>query len=250
MSGLHTQVVVLVPVYNEGERLFGVLDGIVKSSETWNCSWRAEVLDDGSLNWPEAYDRRICERGPVSIRHFGHNRGKGAVLSEAFHDLDCDYCVVIDADGEYDPGDIPRLLRPLVDGEADFVFGSRYGFGRPRPRQYGAAYGANRLFNFTFGCLSGVWLRDLLTGLYGFRTCLVDGIRLEQARFAYTPELLWRIQRRWKPRWVEVPVSYRFRTYREGKSIRWWEAFTILGCLVRYRFIPRVSGPVSLGKGV
>jgi glycosyltransferase involved in cell wall biosynthesis len=231
-------LIVLVPVYNEAERIHEVVRGIVEVLSGVGVVFRVLVLDDGSTDWTEGLQRRLRSHAAIEIRRFAPNRGKGAVLASAIPALEGDTAVVIDADGEYAPADIPAIVAPLADGRADWVIGSRYGFGRPRPRQYVATWLVNRLVNAWFHTLSGVQLQDLLSGLYGFRTSAVADLTLREARFSYTAELLWHVQRR-SLRIVEVPVSYRFRTYAEGKKIHWWETLTILAALLRHRSGPR-----------
>ena len=181
-------------------------------------------------------ESRLAALGPVELRSFQPNQGKGAMLDRAFPTLETEFTVVIDADAEYRAADIPGLLAPMIEGRADWVLGSRYGFGRRRPTQYFATYLVNRLVNLYFLMLSGIRLQDLLTGLYAFRSELVRDLRLRERRFSYTAELIWKVLRSSSPRLQEVPIAYRFRSYAEGKKIRWWETGTILLAILRYRF--------------
>jgi glycosyltransferase involved in cell wall biosynthesis len=234
---------VIVPVYNEAQSVATVVESIVQQLSHESFPHRVLVLNDGSTDWSPELERRLLDAGPVELRSFDCNRGKGAVLNDAFPSLQTEFAVVIDADGEYAAEDIPRILEPLRGGEVDWVMGSRYGLGRGRPRQHLATYVVNRLVNAWFFLLSGVRLHDLLTGVYGFRTELVRQLGLRERRFAYTPELMWKVLRRRRPRLCEVAASYRFRGYAEGKKIRWWETGTILLALLRYRFCDK-KGPV------
>jgi glycosyltransferase involved in cell wall biosynthesis len=232
-------VTVVVPVYNEAPRVDRVVADVVATLGRGVLPFRVLVLDDGSTDWTDELDRSLRSHGPVDIRRFHPNRGKGAVLADALPTLDTAWAVVLDADGEYAASDLPALLAPLADGNADWVIGSRYGFGRPRPPQALCASIANRAIGACFAALSGVHLHDLLSGVYAFRCSGIDGLVLRERRFSYTAELMWEVCRRGL-RIVEVPVAYRFRTYAEGKKIRWWEAATIMAALVRYR--PRAGG--------
>lgn len=229
---------IVVPVYNEAERIEAVVAEIVDELGASGRPFSVLILNDGSTDWSEALESRLLSLGPVVLHSHHTNEGKGAVLGRAFPGIDTALGVVIDADGEYLPRDIPALLAPLERGEADWVLGSRYGFGRPRPRQYWATYRVNRLVNLSFALLSGQRTQDLLTGLYAFRTALVRDVRLRERRFSYTAELMWKLRHR-GVRLTEVPVGYRFRSYAEGKKIRWWETGTILLAMLRYRFAGR-----------
>jgi len=231
-------VTVVVPIYDEAPTLENVVDRCLRATKALELSSRVLLLDDGSADWPDDLEARLCGRDRVDLCRFHPNAGKGAVLNRAFPALRSKYTVVIDADGEYAPEEIDRLLLPLHAGTADWVMGSRYGFARTRPRQYLATYWVNRAIGRWFRILSGLRFQDLLTGLYAFRTSCVDQIELEERRFSYTAELMWRVLRRGDVRWCEVPVSYRFRGYGEGKKIRWWETLTILRAIWRYRGRP------------
>jgi glycosyltransferase involved in cell wall biosynthesis len=228
-------VTVVIPVYNEAGRLAEVVAGVLAMADGLERPCRVLVVNDGSTDWTGELERRVRVDSRVMVRCFPVNRGKGAVLNDVFPEIDTPYVVVIDADNEYPPADIPSVLDPLVDGSADWVLGVRYGFGRRRPGQYLSTYMVNRLLSMLFSLLSGICFRDMMTGLYAFRTAMLDGVRLSEPRFAYTPELLWKVQRLHRPRWRDVPVSYLFRGYGEGKKIRWWETFTVLYAILRYR---------------
>ena len=232
-------VTVVVPAYDEGDKIEAVVRRIPAEIEGIAGPVRVLILNDGSTDWTPQLQRRLEQDHRVTIRSSYPNRGKGAVLSRAFPELETGLAVVIDADGEYAPEQIPDLLAPLLQGRADWVMGSRYGFSRRRPRQYLATYLVNRAINLWFRLLSGVRFHDLLTGLYAFRAELVTDLRLRERRFSYTAELIWRVQRRGGIRWCEVPIDYRFRGYGDGKKIRWWETGTILYALLRYRSITR-----------
>ncbi len=237
-------VTVVVPVYDEERTLEVVVESTLAELERLALPHEVLILDDGSTDGSPAAAASLAARAPERVRAvaFPENRGKGALLDDAFRRIETELAVVVDADGEYAASDLPAVLEPLVAGRADWVLGSRYGFGRPRPAQYRATWAVNRAVNTWFAALSGVRLNDLLTGLYAFRTALVRDLRLVERRFAYTPELMWKVLRSGPllrsgpPRIVEVPVSYRFRDYAAGKKIRWWETGTILAATVRYKF--------------
>jgi glycosyltransferase involved in cell wall biosynthesis len=225
----------VVPVYNEAGLIEDVIKRIGRCLDSSPSPYRVLVLNDGSTDWTEELERRLLRAGPVEVNSYCPNRGKGAMIDELLTRLETGLAVVIDADGEYPPEEIPRVLLPLQRGEADWVLGSRYGFGRRRPGQYRSTYLVNRMVSGMFGALAGVVVHDLLTGLYAFRAELVSGLRLRERRFAYTPELMWKVLRGRAARLREVPVEYRFRDYAQGKKIKWWETATILAAILRYR---------------
>jgi len=244
-------VTVVVPVYDESQQLERVVAEIDRELGAASWDYRILVLNDGSNDWSADLERGLLAHESVRLESFYPNQGKGAVLNRAFPMLDTDLAVVIDADGEYAASEIDRVLQPLADDRGDWVMGARYGFGRRRPRQYLTTYLVNRLINTWFFLLSGLRFKDLLTGLYAFRTELVSDIELREKRFSYSAELVWKLLRTRSLRWSEVPITYRFRSYAEGKKIRWWETGTLLLALVRYRFLTgrkrprRVRQPAS-----
>lgn len=235
MSNSIPTVQIIIPVYNEGNRTEGVVAGIQHALLGAGFTYAILILNDGSTDWTSEIEAQLLAYKNVGIRNCGKNRGKGAVLNDVFSDLDADYTVVIDADNEYSPKDIPLILGPLFDGAADYVMGSRYGFGRPRPNQYLLTYIANRFFNMLFNYLSGLRLNDLLTGLYAFKTQMVKDVSLQEERFSFVPELAWRVHNSKQPRWKEVPIDYKFRKYSDGKKIQWWEFFTVSRAILHYR---------------
>lgn len=237
-------VTVVITVYNERDRIGAAVSQIVEVCNRLGRPYQVRIVDDGSTDWSDELERSLVADEHVSIRHLFPNRGKGAAMNETFPAIGTPWTVAIDGDNEYAASDIPVVLAPLLNDQADWVLGSRYGFGRKRPRQYLLTYLANQVCSGLFSALSGVPFRDLLTGLFAFRTRAVAGVRLQEERFAYTPELLWKVHRLHHPRWLDVPVSYRFRTYREGKKIRWWETFTVIRSIVKYRFA-RLPQPAS-----
>ncbi|HNR93334.1 MAG TPA: glycosyltransferase family 2 protein [Kiritimatiellia bacterium] len=233
---MNDSVTVLIPVYNEAPRIAGLLNGVLKTMTALGVPWKVIIINDGSTDWSSSLEHSLTANQNVAIRTMTPNRGKGAVLNDMFAEIETALTVVIDGDGEYSPRDIPVVLQPLLNNEADWVLGSRFGFGRERPPQYMLTYLANRIINLAFRLMSGLRFRDILSGLYAYRSALTRSVHLDNRRFSFTPELIWRVQRMHRPRWQEVPAGYYFRTYGEGKKIRWWETFTILCSICKYRF--------------
>jgi len=228
-------VTVIVPVYDEADRIVGTIEDLNAALKPLEQPHQILILNDGSDDWSDDLEQRLLAFETVEVRSSYPNRGKGAVLGDALPGLETDLAVVIDADGEYPSEDLAKILEPLRSGEADWVMGSRFGFGRQRPHQYLLTYLANQCIGFWFFLLSGHRFNDLLTGLYGFRSSLVSRRDLREERFSYTPELTRALMRQPGVRLREVPVGYRFRRYSEGKKIKWWETLTILAASWRYR---------------
>lgn len=232
---MNKDLTVLVAVYDEAPTVEEVVGRVCLTLSTMPCQWRVLVLNDGSKDWTDAIERRLKAMPNVEVRSTYPNRGKGIVLGEVFASIDTPWTVVIDGDGEYAAADIPAIVAPLWAGDADWVLGSRYGFGRPRPRQYFATYLVNRSLNCCFRLCSGMKLNDMLSGLYGFRSELVSHLTISEKKFAFIPELMWKAIGNGALRWKEVPIAYQHRRYSQGKKIRWWETFTILLNIFRYK---------------
>lgn len=235
LNDVETDLTVLMPFFNEPLAEETAHAVVAVLSERMECKWELWLLDDGSSGGVAEWARQMTQRdGRVSLWRFDTNAGKGAAINACLPRLAGRALVVIDADGEYCAQDIPAVAAPLLDNLADFVGGARYGFGRTRPRQYRVAYAANRVLSRWLAICMGVRLEDALTGLYGVRCAMLSGITLNEKRFSYSAELLCHLARK-KARWTEVPVTYKFRTYSEGKKIAWWEFFTILFATWKYR---------------
>lgn len=230
-----TDLTIVIAFYNEAERIEPVVLEVLDICHRMGRSFELLLVDDGSTDWTDELETSLTRHDHVTLEHLAPNRGKGAALDAVLPRIRSSWILTIDGDHEYSPADIPTVLAPLIEDRADWVFGSRYGFGRSRPRQYLLTYLANQIFSLLFSALAGSRFRDVLTGLYAFRTGMIEDVRLQESRFAYTPELLWKVHHRHLPRWLDVPVSYRFRTYGEGKKIRWWEVFTVLRAIMWYR---------------
>ena len=230
-----TVVTVLLALYNEAPTVEAAVDDIIREMDKLGVSYTVLVVNDGSTDWSPDLEKRLLAKKNLALRSFYPNEGKGAALSKAFGLIDSEFLVLTDADREYHAEDIPLILGPMRRNEADVVLGSRYGFGRRRPRQYLATYWVNKLINLWLFLLSGKYFQDILCGLYGMRTALVKNVTLNETRFSYTGEFFWRLFYK-KPRWAQAPVSYTFRTYKGGKKIKWWETFTLLRALGYYKF--------------
>lgn len=228
-------VTILITVYNESTLIERAVDEILLALTPKGIAHKILIVNDGSQDWSEELEKRLLLKPNVRVKNLYPNAGKGAALSAAFGEIDTEYVILTDADCEYHASDIPQVLEKLARNEADWVQGSRYDFGRSRPNQYLATYLVNRCINLWLFLLSGKYFHDILCGLYGLRTSFVRDVRLNEKRFSYTGEFVWRLLRQ-KARIAQVPVGYTFRTYQGGKKIKWWETFTLIRALLKYKF--------------
>jgi glycosyltransferase involved in cell wall biosynthesis len=225
-------VSVLVPAYNEAATIVAVLEAV---SEKVPFRTEVIVVDDGSTDGTG--DLADGLPGTIVVRH-GANRGKGAGVRTGIASSTGDIVVIQDADLEYDPIDIPRLLEPLTRGVADVVYGSRLRGGEPQRAHLFWHYAGNKFLSLLTGILYNTTLSDMEVGYKAFRGDLIRSIELVSDGFAIEPEMTAKLLRR-GVRVYEVPISYYGRTFDEGKKITWRDGFTAVATLVRFRFGPK-----------
>jgi glycosyltransferase involved in cell wall biosynthesis len=222
---------VVIPVYNEYQWIREVLRRVLAVP----IPKEVIVVDDGSTDGTRDILREL-EDGTVRVFYQPANRGKGAALREGFRHATGDVVLVQDADLEYDPAEYPRLVQPILEGQADVVFGSRFIGDRHRVL-YFWHYVANKVLTTLSNMFTNLNLTDMETCYKAFRREVLQGLRLRSNRFGFEPEITAKVARRrqggsW--RIYEVPVSYSGRTYEEGKKIGLGDAFNALYCIVRY----------------
>jgi len=174
------------------------------------------------------------------------NLGKGAALRRGIQEATGDFVIIQDADLEYDPGDYPMLLEPLIQGSADVVFGSRFQGGRPHRVLYFWHSVANFLLTLLSNCLTNINLTDMETCYKVFRREVIQSIPIEEDRFGFEPEITVKIAKR-HLRIYEVGITYWGRTYEEGKKIGWRDGVRALWCLFKYSVKEPVRAAPSEG---
>jgi glycosyltransferase involved in cell wall biosynthesis len=225
-------VSVLVPAYNEASTIVDVLDLVAAK-----VPFRTEVIviDDGSSDGTADLAEGVD--GTIVVR-LGVNRGKGAAVRTGIARSTGDIVLIQDADLEYDPVDIPRLLEPLTRGVADVVYGSRLRGGEPQRAHLFWHLAGNRFLSLLTGVLYNTTLSDMEVGYKAFLGDLIRSIELVSDDFAIEPEMTAKVLRR-KVRVYEVPISYYGRTFEEGKKITWRDGFMAIATLIRFRFGPK-----------
>jgi glycosyltransferase involved in cell wall biosynthesis len=225
---------ILMPVYNERTVVERSISLVLRAPLPEDMERELVVVDDRSTDGTWDILQRLAGETP-EIRLFRHpvNRGKGAGVRTAIEKASGDFALVQDADLEYDPSEYPRLLRPLLDGRADAVFGSRYMAGeqsRVLPFWHSMI---NKGLTLVSNMFCNLNLTDMETCYKVFRTDLLKSIPIRSDRFGFEPEIVMKSAKR-KLRIYEVPISYHGRTYEEGKKIGWWDGVKALGVILRF----------------
>jgi len=222
---------VIVPVYNEA----GSIREILRRVETTGLAREIVVVDDGSTDETRAILKELDGKGLIRVFLHESNQGKGTALRTGFSNARGDVLLIQDADLEYDPREYPNLLRPIEEGVADVVYGSRFlGAGR-RPILFWNMV-ANRMLTLLTNILYNNILTDMETGYKVFRRKVIENMPLHARRFEFEPEFTAKILKR-KVRIFEVPIVFYPRDYSEGKKIKIKDAFAALWALLKYRFV-------------
>jgi glycosyltransferase involved in cell wall biosynthesis len=229
MSDERATLTVIVPAYNEEDTILRVIERVREVP----FSLQIIVVDDCSSDRTAAL---VSDLPDVELLRHTRNQGKGAALRTAFAHATGRVVVVQDADLEYDPTDIPDLVRPILDGRADVVYGSRLIGGKPQRVHLFWHKVGNKTLSLVTNVLYNTTLSDMETGYKAFTLEVLRAIEpLHESDFRIEPELTAKICRGGF-RVYEVPISYYGRSYAEGKKITWRDGFPALVALVKYRF--------------
>ncbi len=240
------KLAVIIPVYNEHGTLRQLVDRLRSTpeptaSDGTRCERTIYLIDDGSTDGSIEIVRQLASDEATTALFHERNLGKGAALRTGFRAAIADgaeLLIVQDADLEYDPADHQAVLRPILDGQADVVIGSRFIGQTHRVLYYWHAV-ANRFITMLSNMLTNLNLTDIECCLKAFRREVIEPIELREPRFGIEPELVAKIAQHrtaegQPPRVYEVAVSYAGRTYAEGKKITWRDGVSALRCILKY----------------
>lgn len=232
-----TTLSIIIPAYNEAETIHLILDKIKCLELIENIKKEVIIINDcSSDNTKGAVLGYISENPSLNIQYFEHsvNKGKGAALHTGISKAKGEYLIIQDADLEYSPSEYNDLLKPVIEGFADVVYGSRFMGSNPHRILFFWHTIGNKFLTMLSNMFTNLNLTDMETCYKLFKTDIIQNISLKEKRFGFEPEVTAKISRVSKIRIYEVGISYYGRTYEEGKKIGWKDGFRAIYCILKY----------------
>jgi glycosyltransferase involved in cell wall biosynthesis len=233
---------VIIPAYNEEKTIHLILDKVKEVELLDNIAKEVVIVNDCSKDGTEEAIHRYMEANPeLEISYFKHekNQGKGAALHTGIQKASGEYLIIQDADLEYDPREYNMLLRPVIEGFADIVYGSRFMGHNPHRILFFWHTIGNKFLTFLSNMFTNLNLSDMETCYKLFKTDMIQNLNLREKRFGFEPEITAKISRIKQVRIYEVGISYYGRTYAEGKKINWKDGFRAIYCILKYNLFSR-----------
>ena len=231
---------ILIPCFNEERTIENVLNKILQV----DCGLQKEIIivNDGSTDTTATIiDNFINSNAGITIRHLLNekNKGKGYSIQKAIAASTGEIVIIQDADLEYNPFEYEKLIKPITDGYADVVYGTRFKGGEAHRVLFFFHTIGNKFLTFLSNLFTGLNLSDMETGYKMFKKEIISNIKLKEKRFGFEPEVTAKISKIRKIRIYEVGISYYGRTYDEGKKIKWKDGFRAIYCIFKYNLFSR-----------
>jgi glycosyltransferase involved in cell wall biosynthesis len=228
---------IIIPVYNEKQTLKALVEKVQSLDlSSLNLDRELIMVDDCSQDGTLAVAQGLADEGKIRLIRHQKNQGKGAALQTGFQNARGDIFLIQDADLEYNPEEYPKLLKPILDGKADVVYGSRFMGGEPHRVLYFWHYLGNKFLTLLSNITTNLNLTDMETCYKVFRSEVIKTISLKEKRFGFEPEVTAKVARL-GCRIYEVGISYTGRTYTEGKKINWKDGLRALWCIFKYTLV-------------
>ena len=228
---------IIIPAYNEADTIHLILDKVKKVNLINNINKEIIIVNDCSTDETEkSIQNYIANNSGIDIQYFKHeiNKGKGAALHTGISKATGEFLIIQDADLEYDPEEYNDLLKPILNGFADVVYGSRFIGGKPHRILFFWHTIGNKLLTTLSNMFTNLNLTDMETCYKLFNTKMIQSVSLKEKRFGFEPEVTAKISRLKNIRIYEIGISYYGRTYAEGKKISWKDGFRAIYCIMKY----------------
>ena len=235
---------IVIPAFNEENTILDIINKVESVKLNSDIKKELIIVNDCSTDLTEdRINQYIKENPEVMIAYHRHekNKGKGAALTTGFSMATGDFVIVQDADLEYDPNEYNDLLKPILDGFADVVYGSRFKGSKPHRALFFWHTIGNQFLTFLSNVFSNLNLTDMETCYKMFKREIIQSLTIKENRFGIEPEITAKIAKIKEIRIYEVGISYYGRTYEEGKKIGWKDGFRAIYCIFKYNLFCKVK---------
>lgn len=229
------KVSIVIPCFNEKNNIQKIIEAVLNSPVP---NQEIIVVDDFSTDGTRDILQQKIEPLVYKVIYQKKNTGKGAALRTGFNNINGDIVIIQDADLEYSPKEYPTLLEPILEGNADVVYGSRFMGGRPHRVLYYWHFIGNIFLTTLSNIFTNINLTDMETCYKVFKREIIQSIKIEEDRFGFEPEITAKVAKS-GCRIYEVGISYYGRTYQEGKKINWKDGFSALWCILKYNLFKK-----------